>query len=115
MSESQANPKKTGNKKKQQSALNDGTVGVFGTASLIGLHLVSGIIVGTGLGYGIDRYFDIFPWCAGIGFFLGIVAGFQMMWRDAQLVIRETEKIQKMLAEDDAKKGEAGAGSSAKS
>lgn len=62
-----------------------------GRASLMGLHLVSGMIVGTLLGYVIDRWVNIFPWCSIIGFFFGIVAGFKNMWTDAKYIMRHSE------------------------
>lgn len=66
-----------------------GLFGALGKASIIGLHMVSGIIVGTGLGYLLDRWLDTFPLCAGIGFFFGIAAGFRNVWIDTKALIRQ--------------------------
>ncbi len=66
-----------------------GIFDAIGSASIIGLHMVSGIIVGGGLGYGLDHWLDTFPWCAGIGLILGIVAGFRNVWIDTQRLIRK--------------------------
>ena len=39
----------------------------LGRASVMGLHMVSGIIVGCLLGYWLDKWFGTYPWCAGVG------------------------------------------------
>jgi ATP synthase protein I len=65
-------------------------------AGSIGLHMVSAIAVGIAIGYGLDYWLDIYPWCSGIFMFLGIVAGFKNVYDDTQkLAARwrsETEK-----------------------
>jgi ATP synthase protein I len=58
----------------------------------IGLHLVSGIIVGTFIGYMLDKYFNSSPWLTIIFFFLGIIAGFYNMYKDAKRYIAKEEK-----------------------
>lgn len=68
-----------------------GTLDTLGRASLMGLHLVSGMIVGALLGYGLDRWLGIFPWCSGIGLLFGIVAGFRTMWLEARMLIGQNE------------------------
>ncbi len=70
----------------------------FGT---IGLHLVSGIIVGTFIGYMLDSFFKTSPWLTIIFFFLGIIAGFYNMYKDAKRYIAKEEKELKKLEEDD--------------
>ena len=69
-----------------------GTFDTLGRASLMGLHLVSGMIVGALLGYGLDRWLGIFPWCSGIGLLFGIVAGFRTMWAEARALIGQNER-----------------------
>lgn len=69
-----------------------GTLDTLGRASLMGLHLVSGMIVGALLGYGLDRWIGIFPWCSGIGLLFGIVAGFRTMWAEARALIGQSER-----------------------
>ena len=44
----------------------------LGRASVMGLHMVSGIIVGCLLGYWLDKWFGTYPWCAGVGLIVGI-------------------------------------------
>ena len=69
----------------------------LGRASVIGLHLVSGTLVGGAMGYGLDRWLGTSPW--GLLFFLilGIIAGFRNAWRDARRVMQEsaTESMDK--------------------
>lgn len=58
----------------------------------IGLHLVSGIIVGVGVGYLLDRYFNTSPYLTIIFFFFGLAAGFRNMYIDAKKYIQSEEK-----------------------
>ncbi len=69
-----------------------GTFDALGRASVIGLHMVSGIIVGAGLGYALDHWLDTFPWCSGAGLLFGIAAGFRNVWMDTKYLIRQEEK-----------------------
>ena len=61
-------------------------------ASVMGLHLISGIIVGSGLGYACDRWLETFPWCSAIGLVFGVAAGFRNLWIDAKYLIRNIDK-----------------------
>lgn len=67
----------------------------MGLAYMMGLHLVSGIIVGMVMGYYLDKYFDTKPWLTLIFLVLGIIAGYRNMFR-------EMARIQKKEAEADA-------------
>lgn len=58
----------------------------------VGLHLVSGIIVGVSVGYFLDKFFNTSPWLTIIFFFLGIIAGFWNMYKDVSKYINEEEK-----------------------
>ncbi len=60
----------------------------MGRASVLGLHLVSGILVGGGLGLLVDRWLDCNPWGVLVGLVFGIAAGFRNLWQDARLLIR---------------------------
>ena len=57
----------------------------LGRASVMGLHMVSGIIVGCLLGYWLDKWFGTYPWCAGVGLIVGIGAGFRNIWLEKRL------------------------------
>lgn len=54
----------------------------------IGLHLVSGIVVGTAIGYLLDKTFDTSPYLTIIFFFLGFLAGLNNMYKDAKKYIK---------------------------
>ena len=64
----------------------------LGRASVMGLHMVSGIIVGCLLGYWLDKWFGTYPWCAGVGLIVGIGAGFRNIWLDARILLRQGEQ-----------------------
>ena len=61
----------------------------------IGLHLVSGVIVGVLIGYFLDNYFDTSPWLTIIFFFLGVAAGFRNMYKDVQKYVISEENSSK--------------------
>jgi len=64
----------------------------IGTASMLGLHIVSGIIVGAIMGYYLDVWLGTKPWLFIIFLIIGIGAGFRNMWYDAQKIIRNMSK-----------------------
>ena len=59
------------------------------TTGIIGLHLVSGPLVGFGIGYGLDFWFETHPWCKMIFLFVGIAAGFLNVYHDTQHLLRK--------------------------
>lgn len=67
----------------------------LGLASMMGIHLVSGVIVGMGMGYYLDKTFGTKPWLMLLFLIFGIVAGYKNMFREMQ-------RIQKKEAEADA-------------
>lgn len=69
-----------------------GLFSLLGTASTMGLHMVSGPIVGCALGWLADKWFDSWPVGAAVGLLLGVAAGFRNVWVDARYLIREQEK-----------------------
>ena len=62
-----------------------------GTAGTMGLHIVSAIIVGLVIGYFLDDYFGTKPWLIMIFFFVGVVAGFKMVFEDFRKLQRREE------------------------
>ena len=64
----------------------------LGRASVMGLHMVSGIIVGCLLGYWLDKWLGTYPWCAGVGLIVGVGAGFRNIWLDARILLRQGEQ-----------------------
>jgi len=61
----------------------------------IGLHLVSGIIVGVFVGYYLDKFFNTSPILTIVFFFLGIITGFYNMYKDVLRYIKEEERKEK--------------------
>jgi ATP synthase protein I len=57
------------------------TANALAMAWRIGLELVVAILVGTGLGWAIDRWLGTRPWGMIILFFLGVAAGMLNVWR----------------------------------
>lgn len=52
----------------------------FNSGYAVGLNLMSSVIVGMAIGYGIDYYFDTMPAFFLLFMFLGIAAGFRSIW-----------------------------------
>jgi ATP synthase protein I len=69
----------------------------LGIASVMGLQLVSGVVVGFAMGYYLDKFFETKPWLTLIFLVFGIIAGYKNMFREMQ-------RIQKKEAEADAQK-----------
>jgi ATP synthase protein I len=69
----------------------DGFFGALGLAGSIGLHMVSGILVGFLIGYWLDKWLDTSPWLKLVFFILGVVAGFRNVYLDAKILLKEQE------------------------
>lgn len=67
----------------------------LGLASIMGIHMVSGVIVGMGMGYYLDKVFGTKPWLLLVFLIFGVIAGYRNMFREMQ-------RIQKKEAEADA-------------
>lgn len=80
--------------KQQQSGME-----ALATTGVIGLHLVSGPLVGFAIGYGLDCWLDTGPWCKLCFLLLGIAAGFLNVYRDTRHLLK------KMATEDARRKG----------
>lgn len=55
-----------------------------GVGLRIALDLVAGVVVGTALGWGLDRWLGTKPWFLIVGFMVGSAAGFMSVVRIAQ-------------------------------
>ena len=90
-----------------------GAFSLLGTASTMGLHMVSGPVVGGGLGWLIDHWLDSWPVASSIGLLLGLVAGFRNVWADARYLAHSNAVIdeERKKQEEAAQKAEKQAGS----
>ena len=70
------------------------TFDMLATAGTIGLHMVSGPMVGFAIGYGLDYWLDTGPWCKLAFFLLGIVAGFKNVHDDTMRLLRKMQTEQ---------------------
>jgi ATP synthase protein I len=68
-----------------------GMFDAFGTAGMMGFHLLSGMLVGGFIGYWLDKWLDTDPWMKAVFFMIGIAAGFRNIYLDAQRLVREQE------------------------
>ena len=62
------------------------------TTGVMGLHLVSGPLVGFAIGYGLDAWLGTSPWCKISFLLVGIGAGFLNVYRDTQALLRKLER-----------------------
>ena len=63
----------------------------LGRASTMGLHMVSGIIVGGLIGYWLDKWLGTGPWLKIVFFLVGVAAGFRNVYLDARLLMKAQE------------------------
>lgn len=59
---------------------------LLANAWVMGLHLVSGTVVGLVMGYYLDKWLGTKPWLIIIFLILGIIAGFRNMYREAKKI-----------------------------
>jgi ATP synthase protein I len=76
---------------KKNGLKNSGIFDAFGLAGSIGLHMVSGILVGFFIGYWLDKWLDTSPWLKLVFFILGVAAGFRNVYLDAKILLKEQE------------------------
>ncbi len=84
------------NKKKKKSAVSD----YLGTASTMGMHMISGPLLGCILGYLFDNYFKTDPIGLIVGFVIGIVAGYRNVLEDAQKLQKERENLENQITKN---------------
>lgn len=61
----------------------------------VGMDLVSGVAVGTGVGYALDAWLDTMPWFSLVCFCLGLAAGVRLMMETAAKAARAIEEDEK--------------------
>lgn len=73
--------------------------GLQSMASLgvIGMHMVSGPVVGVAIGYFLDKWLDTGPWLKFVFLFIGICAGFLNVYIDTKIAMKQMEK-ERMLS-----------------
>ena len=62
------------------------------SSGVIGLHMVSGPLVGVAIGYGIDHWFGTHPWGKLSFLLIGIGAGFLNVYRDTQWLLKKMSR-----------------------
>lgn len=67
----------------------------------IGLHMVSGPLVGVAIGYGLDKWLETSPWFKVIFFFIGIGAGFLNVYMDSKILIARMNREKKLSRTDE--------------
>ena len=70
------------------------------TSGVIGLHMVSGPLVGAAIGIGLDIWLNISPWGKLTFLFIGICAGYLNVWRDMKELARKQKKASDNLAKE---------------
>ena len=65
------------------------------SAGTIGLHMVSGPIVGFLIGYALDSFLNIHPWGKIVFLVIGILAGFLNVYIDTTLLLKKMAKEDK--------------------
>ncbi len=68
-------------------------------AGVLGMHMVSGLIVGGLIGYGLDSYFETGPLWLIVFLILGICAGFRNLYLDAKLLLLSQKKPENQPAQ----------------
>ncbi len=68
------------------------SIELFATAGTMGMHLVSGPLVGFAIGYGLDKWLETSPWFKLAFFIIGIGAGFLNVYEDSKKLLRKMQK-----------------------
>ena len=71
---------------------NSGMFSLLGTASTMGLHMVSGPIVGGVLGWLADKWLDSWPVGAAVGLLLGVTARYLIRGKNTTSTRKKEEK-----------------------
>jgi ATP synthase protein I len=68
---------------------NKSTSSGVGAAMRLSVELMAGVLVGSAIGYFLDKGFGTKPWLLILCFFLGTAAGFRNMLREAKKLANE--------------------------
>lgn len=66
-------------------------VELMGNVGVIGLHMVSGPLVGFAIGYGLDYWLETGPWLKLVFLLIGIGAGFLNVYTDSRRLLRKMD------------------------
>lgn len=66
---------------------------LLGMASVMGIHLVSGVIVGLVMGYYLDQWLGTKPWMLIVFLIFGIIAGYRNMFREMERIQRKEKNV----------------------
>ena len=72
----------------KRNGKNSGLFDSLGRASTMGLHLVSGLLVGGLIGYWLDEWLGTGPWLKIVFFLVGVAAGFRNLYLDTKLLMK---------------------------
>jgi ATP synthase protein I len=64
------------------------TIRTIGALSAVGFAFVLAVVIGTALGYALDRWLGTSPWFFLVGFFSGMAAGARSVFRTVSAVSR---------------------------
>jgi ATP synthase protein I len=64
------------------------TLRTIGALSAVGFALVVAVVIGTALGYALDRWLGTSPWFFLAGFAVGVIAGVRSVFRTVASVSR---------------------------
>lgn len=73
----------------------------YGKATRLVAELVSGLLLGAGLGYGLDKWLGTTPWMLIVFFMLGTAAGILNVMRAAKDLTADLEQYSQTLEKDD--------------
>jgi ATP synthase protein I len=79
-------------RKRQRNLQEGGLLDAVAKASVLGLHLVSGMIIGGVMGYFLDKWLGTGPWLKLVFFALGLGAGARNLYLDAKLLLKTQER-----------------------
>lgn len=79
-------------------------------AGTIGLHMVSGIVVGTLIGWFLDAWLGTSPWLTAFFMIIGIVAGFKNVYVDTKRLVAHQKREEEAAMRDSSQGPPDGAG-----
>ena len=72
--------------------LDSDTLTAIGKASVMGLHMVTGTLVGGVIGWFLDDWLGTSPWLFLLFFIFGVAAGFLNVLKDLKILLKAQER-----------------------